>query len=290
MKKLVLISLVCSLFACNQKKVEHLQFTQDSLTSAAIAKDSAILSFVATMNQIQENLDSIKEMEEIVRMESAKVGEGKTSDKEHIMTDIQVIYDLMKNNKELLNKLQLQLGKSNAKVAELQRAIVILNKQVNQKDEEIAALQAELDRLNVNISGLHTQIEELVAENLDKDQTLQQQANTITEQTTEINTVYYAFGTKKELIENDLVDKIGGFVGLGKSLKMKEDFNQDYFTKANRWDLGRIELRAQKVELISNHPSGSYSLEENGGLIEAIVIDDPEQFWSSSKYLVIVVD
>lgn len=290
MRKLIFVVIVLSFFACNQKKVERMQLVQDSITQAAIAKDSAILSFVATMTQIQENLDSIKQMEEIVRIESAKVGEGKSSDKQHIMSDIQVIYDLMKSNKELLNKLQLQLGKSNAKVAELQRAIVILNKQVEEKDEEIAVLQGELERLNVNITGLHSEIEELVAANLNKQEIVQQQAETISEQTEKINTVYFAFGSKKELVENDLVDKIGGFVGIGKSLKMKEDFNQDYFTKANRWDLSRIDLQAKKAELITTHPSESYTFEESNGTVVALIINDPENFWKNSNYLVIEVD
>ena len=62
----------------------------------------------------------------------------------------------------------------------------------------------------------------------------------------ELNTVFFAFGTKKELIYHNVIDKTGGFVGIGKSLQIKSDFNKEYFTKADAEVLKEIELFVKK--------------------------------------------
>ena len=82
MKKFVLIAFVIALVSCQQGKIDRMQARQDSLAQAAVEKDSAIINFVSAMTEIQENLDSIKQMEDIVRIESAKVGEGRRTDKD----------------------------------------------------------------------------------------------------------------------------------------------------------------------------------------------------------------
>lgn len=289
MKKLIYFCVIVLLASCQQGKIKQMQATQDSLAQAAFEKDSAIINFVSAMTEIQENLDSIKQMEDIVRIESGKVSEGRPSDKEHILSDIAIIHELMQKNKDLINQLQKQLGSSNAKVAELQRAIVVLRRQVEQKDAEIAELNAELEKMHVDITNLNTRIEEMTAEGMRKDEDLQSKASTIQSQTIAMNTAFYAFGSQKELIANDLVEKSGGFLGIGRSLKMKKDFNQSYFTQVDIRDFTRMELHAKKATLVTTHPSDSYHFEE-GDLVEAIVIDNPQAFWQSSKYLIIEVN
>ncbi|PTN07695.1 hypothetical protein [Mangrovibacterium marinum] len=290
MKKLsYLCVIIVALVSCQQGKIDRMQATQDSLAQAAVEKDSAIINFVSVMTEIQENLDSIKQMEDIVRIESAKVGEGGRTDKDQILSDIAAIHELMRQNKELINKLQKQLGSSNAKVAELQRAIVVLRKQVEQKDAEVASLKTEMEKLHLDMAGMTSRMEEMAAESKLKDEALMDKTNTIDAQTIALNTAYYAFGSQKELIENDLVEKDGGFLGIGKRLKMKEQFNSDYFTEVDIRDLARIELNARKAKLVTNHPADSYHF-EGEDMAEALVIDNPVEFWRSSKFLIIVVN
>jgi len=275
--------------SCQQGKINQMQATQDSLTQAAEEKDSAIVSFVSAMTEIQKNLESIKRLEDIVRIESAKVGEGVQTDKEQILSDIETIHQLLKKNKELIDQLQKKLGSSNAKVAELQRAIVVLKRQVELKDAEIAELNAEVQKLYSDIADLNSRIEEMTAENMRKDEDLQAKTSAIESQTIAINTAFYAFGSRKELIVNDLVEKAGGFLGVGSRLEMKKDFNRSYFTKIDIREFSGMELHAAKARLVTPHPSGSYHF-EGVDLVERIVIDDPDKFWQTSKYLIIEVN
>jgi len=113
----------------------------------------------------------------------------------------------------------------------------------------------------------------------------------VDKQTEVINSAWYAFGTKKELLENKIIDKTGGFLGIGKSTKMKADFDNSYFTKVDVSQTKSIDLFVKKAKLITTHPTDSYQIVygQNGG-VDKIEIINPDKFWSASKYLVIEVE
>ena len=51
-----------------------------------------------------------------------------------------------------------------------------------------------------------------------------------------------------------------------------------------------IALNAEKAKLITTHPTGSYKIEGAEGKADKLIITDADAFWSSSKYLVVVVE
>ena len=54
--------------------------------------------------------------------------------------------------------------------------------------------------------------------------------------------------------------------------------------------LKEIPLEMKKAKILTNHPEGSYSLVKNDKGLLTLVISDPQNFWSLSKYLVVNVD
>jgi hypothetical protein len=136
--------------------------------------------------------------------------------------------------------------------------------------------------LNFTIEELNQTLSSLKQDNESKTQKLD-------EKTAELNTGYYVFGTEKELIQMGVLSKDGGFIGIGKSTKLQDDFNESYFTKVNIKETSTIILAAKKIKLITNHPSGSYQL-EGDRMVEKMIITNPDKFWKTSRYLVIVVD
>lgn len=288
MKKVLFILLVVSLASCQQKEIERMQAVQDSIMQVSVEKDSAITNFVSAMTEIQSNLDSIKQIEDLVKVETSNGSELRKEAKDQIMDDINVIHELLQKNKDLVANLERQLGASNVRVTELQNAIAILNNQIEQKDAEIARLNADLENLQINIAGLNTRIEDITAQNVQKDEVIEQRDQTIEQQTIDLNTAYYAFGTSKELIDNGVVESQGGILGIGRTLVMKKDFNKDYFTTIDIRNFKNLELYVKKAELITTHPDGSYHF-EGEDIIDRIVIDDAQAFWSTSKYLIIDV-
>ncbi|MDE6077852.1 MAG: hypothetical protein K2G29_08980, partial [Muribaculaceae bacterium] len=100
------------------------------------------------------------------------------------------------------------------------------------------------------------------------------------------NTVYYAIGTNKELKKNDLLEK----KFLGQTKVLKGDFNESYFTKADKRTLSTIPTGSKKVKIWTNMPADSYEILENADKTKTIKITNPTEFWSMTPYLVIQVD
>jgi chromosome segregation ATPase len=144
MKKFIYVLLIPVLLlasGCNQRKAEiaRLKAQNDSLRLVGTDKDSNIADFVTTFNEIESNLDSIKQLERVIN-KSAKAGEVKGSRKEQIKSDIQYIYDLLQKNRKLVADLTSKLSKTNKHNTELQKMIDNLNKSIEEKDAQIAQL------------------------------------------------------------------------------------------------------------------------------------------------------
>ncbi|MGV8136164.1 MAG: hypothetical protein AB2L20_13200 [Mangrovibacterium sp.] len=285
----VIITLILVFSSCWQAKIDQMQMAQDSITQALIRRDSTILDFVASMNEIQENLDSIKRIQSIVKVQSDSGNELQQGDKDRIVSDIRMINDLLQRNKDLIAQLQRQANSSGMKIAELQKAMMNLNRQVEEKNAEITALHEELQKLNVDMEGLNVQLKTAEEKTMSQEKVIQEKTKAIEEQTVAMNKAWYAFGTPKELISNGVAEKEGGVLGLGRTLRMKEDFNKEFFTQVDLRDLKSIPLYVKKAELITTHPAGSYHFAGENE-IESLEIDHPQEFWKTSKYLVIAIN
>ena len=276
----IVVSLVVLATGCNQKEIARLQAQRDSLMAVTGSKDASLVEFVNAFNEIQANLDTIKQKEMIID-NRAKGGEVQANQKEQIQSDINYIYSLLQKNRELVSKLTDKLKKSEHKSAELQKMIDNLNNIIVEKDAQIEQLTAELNKLNIQVNDLTGQVGNLTTENAQK------QAE-IEAKTTQLNTAYYIIGTVKELKEKNIITKEGGFVGIGRSKDISDEVDLSYFTKVDITKLNTIPIMKKKVEIISKHPAGSYRIEgENSA--DSLVILDATQFWSMSIVLVISV-
>jgi len=283
MKKLVyLIALLPLVFGCGNGGNDKLLSTEDSLKAVNGGykiriedQDSSLQAFIRGFNEIQDNLDEIKSKEKIVT-ENSKDSETRKSKEEQIVADIQAIYDIMNKNKQRIASLKSKLAASNKSNEDLEKFINRLTSEIEEKDVQINSLKAELERLNIEMASLNLNYQEANQE--------------IGVKTEKLNTAFYAFGTSKELIKNGVLTKEGGFIGIGKSQKIKEDFNKNYFTKIDITTTSEIVLGSKKAKLVTTHPADSYKIEGADGKAEKIVITNPENFWSVSKYLVIVVE
>jgi len=252
---------------------DSLKNANGELSGQLNEKSAALQEFIESFNEIQENLNAIKEKEKIVDNASSK-GDVKNKGNQ-IKEDIQAIYDLMAKNKNRISSLSAKLKQSNLKLAGMEKMIENLQNTINLKDEEIAELKTRMEGLNIELANLNTNYKVVESESSQK--------------TDMLNTAYYTIGTRKELQDKKVITKEGGFIGLGKSTKVTDDFNKEYFTKINIEQTTSINIGAKKVKLLSNHPKNSYKLVGTKP-IEKIEILNAKEFWDASKYLVIVID
>lgn len=236
------------------------------------SKEAAMAEFIASFNEIEKNLNEIKDKEKIIS-KSSKGKEMIKSSKNQIIADIQAIYDLLDKNKLKVAILNKKLKDSNMKIDELALAVNNLSNQSNEKEVEISALKSQLEKLNVDFASLKQRyVEE------------QQMSSMKTEQ---LNTAFYAIGSKKDLIKKGLITKEGGFIGMGRAVDLTNTLDPNSFIKINITNTTEIPIHGDKVKLISTHPEGSYKLIEGSASIDKIIILDPTKFWSISKFLVI---
>lgn len=269
------------LFSCNtdelENKIAELEQQNHELQGGVTEKDGEIEDYMKSMNEIYDNLAVIKEKENLITT-NFNMSQGEISEtmKDKIIADIEAINNLLQENKQKMASLNSKLKKSNLKVVELEKLIANLTAQLNDKDAEIAGLQNQLASANEQLKVLFEEYNNRIEE--------------IGEQTDKLNTAYYCYGTSKELREQGVVTKEGGFIGIGKTEKLSKDFNSKYFTQIDISLVQQIDLKAAKAKLITNHPSDSYSIEGEDGKADILKITNPEKFWSASKYLVIVVE
>lgn len=285
MKKYLILLLVPAMFACNQggeKKTaladslklanEQIKVELADKETLLDSKEAAMTEFVQSFNEIQANLNEIKDKQKIITASSTG-SDLKTSSKDQILKDIQTIYDLLDKNKKRAVALAKKLKDSNVQMDEVQLAVANLKSQLTDKETEIEKLKDNLETLNVDFANLKVRY---VDEMFESDK-----------KTALINTGYYVVGSKHDLTERGLITKTGGFIGIGKVAKLNSTLDANYFTKIDVTQITEIPIHGDFVKLVSTHPTDSYKLVEGSASIDKIVILNPEKFWSVSKYLII---
>jgi len=281
----LLIPVMLLASGCNQKKIDRLQAQNDSLRAVGTDKDSNISEFVSTFNEIEANLDSIKQVEKVID-KSAKAGEVKGSRKEQIKSDIKYIYDLQQKNRKMVAELSAKLSKSGKHAAQLQKMIDNLNASIAEKDVQIAQMTDELGKLNIQVKDLNVKVTDLNSnvDNLSADNA-KKQAD-IDAKTIALNTAYYVIGTNRELKDKKIITGEGGFIGIGRTKDIMADLNMADFIKVDITVVNEIPIMKKKINIITSHPANSYRL-EGDKTVDKLVIVDAAAFWSLSKVLVI---
>jgi len=282
--KRILLMLACAatiFTACTddgKKRQETLLAQQrDSLNKIIAQKDNEIDDMMSTLNDIEEGFREINEAQGRVTL--AKNGEGAGAEA-RIKENMQFIQTTMKQNRELINKLRQQARESSVNGEQLKRAIENLTTQLEQKDLELRQLRAELEAKNIHIA----QQEEAIASLNDNVNQLRDEGekkdNTISKQDKQIHEAWFVFGTKKELKEQNILTD-------GKVLE--QNFNKNYFTKIDIRVEKEIKLYSRDAKVLTAHPQSSYTLTRDANKQYVLRIVNPEQFWSTSKYLVVLV-
>lgn len=299
MKKVVILALcVVTLVACKEGKTNPAQLQNDSLRSIVEARDNEINDMMGTLNDIQQGFAEINAAEQRVTIAKAGEGADKTA---QIKENIQFIAQRMQENRELIKKLQQQLRETGFKGDQMRKTIENLMAQLSQKDVELKKLRSELEAKNIHIAeldetitGLNSDVANLnqsvnalttektnlttEKENLQNENS--EKTQTISNQDKQLNTAWYVFGTKKELKQQRI---------LADGKVLQGGFNKNYFTKIDIRVNKEIRLYSTSAKILTSHPSSSYSLTKDTNGQFVLRINDPQNFWSTSKYLVVQV-
>lgn len=266
------------LTGCTQKKADSsIDPANDSLQQVIAQRDNEINDMMGTLNEITEGFRQISEAEN--RVSIVKDGEG-TNKKQQIKENIQFISNTMQRNRELIKKLQQQLRDSRFNGGELKKTIENLTQQLDEKNQQLQQLRTELDSKDIHIAELDETVNNLNTNVSNLKTESEQKSQTISDQDKQLNTAWFVFGTRKELKDQHIL--VNGKI-------LESNFNRNYFTKVDIRVDKEIKLYSKSARVLTMHPSSSYTLSRDANNQYILRINNPQIFWSTSKYLVVLV-
>lgn len=255
----------------------------DSLQAIIDSKDTEIDALFEVLNEIESNLSEISSRYSQVNAIKQKNPEVNSRVKGQITDQLAVIEGMLAKNKEKIAALNAKVAAMGQENTKLQEFIEGLNKRMADQEQQISDLMDELTISKATIQKLSENVDELTQSNQEKDEY-------IAYQTAEANKAYYIVGSYKELKDLGIVNKSGGFIGIGKKQNTATNMDVSRFRKIDRTQVTTITINQRKAQVISKHPEGSYELimdEADSKTVAYLRILDVNAFWRFTDYLVV---
>jgi Pyruvate/2-oxoacid:ferredoxin oxidoreductase gamma subunit len=200
-----------------------------------------------------------------------------------------------------------RLNESEAKLAETESRAKQSGRRNARLLAQIETFKKTIDDLKTTAEQQKTQYEAIIADQQNQIATLNSRVDTLGAHNTALtdtvanltkykNTVYYAVGTKKELMEKGVVVKEGSkfLIFGGTRLEPARNLTPEAFTAIDKSQTTSIPLpRTDKKYKIISRQSPTHlasNVTKDGKVTSSVEISQPEEFWAPSKYLILVQD
>ena len=252
-------------------KVEVLK----SLEYEKVNNDSIVNQYALYIEKIKENINEINKQESIIN--NAKNNpEFITLDTTDVINAIKILSMKLQENESMIEELSNAVILEKDKNSQFASSVTQLSEQIAKSNREIYFLKEELNSINASFESVFNKynLQNIKINDLNK----------------KLNQVAFAIGTKTELLNNGVLTKSGGLIGIVKSRKLNNNLNTDYFTYTSRLEFRKLILGFKSVKLITSHPTGSFKLHNSSKeKIDSLEILDNDVFWRNSKFLVVEV-
>lgn len=268
--------------------LEAMKLKNEFLTDEMYYRDSTINDLIVAFNEIDDNLTFIKKRRSQLSLESEK--EMNLDRKTAILRDIKLMDSMLVASSRHIEDLEKRLKESGVKMRSFENRIASLNKTLKENSEEIDVLRSTIEEKNYQIADLSSRVEQYQTVVEEKEETIKTKELVIAEKVNEINqlnTAWYTLGTFKQLKEHGILDRSGGLLGIGSTKTIRPNLTNDYFTTLDIREVKTIPIASKSAKIITDHPEDSYEFIYEDGMISALVIENPDEFWKISKYAVI---
>lgn len=277
-KTLTILSVALVAFmlsSCVEKSKKYQQLLAEK--NAAVVENQNIEkeynAALGIINDVENNLSAIRDAEGLMLIKN----EG-TSQRDQLNSELIQIKESMAKNRARLDSLSNALNKTNKDRSYLRNTIKKLQEQIAEKEQVIAQMQEQIAQKDKEIEGLNTQVSNLNKDLKDINAKSDEQSRLIADQILEMNKVYYIGAKKKELKEKGI---------LTSKYILRDKVPTQAFTQVDKREVKEITFDAKKVKVMSSHPINSYTLVKKDKQV-IMQITNPEQFWSVTKYLVVL--
>ena len=286
--KYFFLSLITISCVSNSETVSEESRRIDSLQSVLSSKDQAINSlefqklnddsivnlYALYIQKIKDNINEINKQELIInnKKNNPDFIEKDTTD---IIKSIKILSKKLQENESMILALNNAVKLEKDKNSQFVSKVTDLREEIAQSNREVYYLNEELNSMNASFEAIFKKY------NL--------QNKKISDLNQKLNEVAYVIGSKSELLDNGVLTKSGGLIGIGKTRKLNSDLNTDYFTYVSKYKFQNIPLGYKTVRLMTAHPTSSYRLSTSNEIIDSLIIINQDDFWRNSKFLVVEV-
>lgn len=257
-----------------QSELSFKDQTINSLEFQKLNDDSIVNLYALYIQKIKNNINEISKQELIIN--NAKNNpdfiEKDTTD---IIKSIKILSKKLQENESMLMALNNAVKQEKNKNSLFASKVTDLREEIDKSNREVYYLKEELNSMNASFEAIF------------KKYNLQNKKISAINQ--KLNEVAYVIGSKSELLDNGVLTKSGGLIGIGKTRKLNSNLNTDYFTYVSKYKFENIPLGYKSVRLMTSHPTNSYKLSNSNETIDSLIIINQDDFWRNSKFLVIEV-
>jgi hypothetical protein len=260
----ILSILILALFVLSISLIEQTRRDSSMLADAKQQERSAQARYdrtVEEMSTIQDSLSAISiDAARVLRVSS--VGAEQKLSPTGASEALARIAEL----RERLQSLEAELQRSDIRAASLDRMVMQLKTSLADKEQMVARLGGRVDSLQTHVADLSSSVEQA-------NTMIAAQTDTLEQRRRELGTVYYAAGTRNELMKGGIVVAKGGVLGLGKTLGPSNTADLAAFREVDTDQESIIQLTGTKAQVLTPQPAQSYSIQSVNGKLELHILD-----------------
>jgi len=238
----------------------------------------------STINEIQSNLDSIETGLTGQLFTDSEIPQNASDRRTQIINSITNMRRQIQSDKNRIADLEKRLANSQHKIKGMDELLAKLKASLADKEKIVAELSGRLGMTQDSLYSERVLSKEEIAK---RDKDIAEKQATIEAQEKDINTIFYAFGTRKELTTNKVISSQGGILGIGKVTTLKKSTDFDRYKTFNLKLVDGVSFPATKrgYSILSNQNAASYKVEKIGDNYILKVLN--KELFRRSKVLVI---
>ncbi|HMB92902.1 MAG TPA: hypothetical protein VKP65_18780 [Rhodothermales bacterium] len=263
----------------NTQQLDSLRDRNAALTQELRLRTEFLESYTRIVNETLGQLEAISEREGLlrqIRLEMDGTESPATLQTATIQSRIQdnlaAIEHYIAESKRQQAALEEMTASPEADVSGLQSTIRTLSTLVREKERTIVAMREEAKRMLDRIASLGKANTRLVAEN------------------TELREAYFVVGTRDKLMADNIIDRSGGFLSIGRKTHLSELDARHFQTTTVETRTVPIGQNLTDYKILSPHQQREdlFSFDNRDGTIH-LAIHNADAFWKLSRYLVIEI-
>ena len=270
---------------------EYYRTQSQQLSTISSQKDSLLTELSETTKLITDVSAELATIRTDTRNAPVVAGEGaRVDERAEVLAKVRALVSRVRQSEARLAAARRRVDSLTGTSDSLRTALTAYANTITELQGVVESQKATIATLNEQVTALTGQVTTLTEEK----RVLTDTVSTMTERENEI---YYVVGTKKELMDRGVIQQEGGtrflvFTRTGETLAPARVLDPQQFTRADRRTLTEIALPKpdKQYRIVSRHDLAYAEADamEAGKFKGTLRITNPVQFWSTSKYLIVV--